>query len=270
MQGWLNPRSYGRGIYHGRIKNELIQGGRANKVSLNRNKIYNTSSEALADVFDGASIMVGGFGSFGGLPVNLILALAKQGAKNLTIIANMGGVGFELSKRIKPEGYQDLGIIFENGQVRKFIGSMPALGGMPPTSPIEKLYSEGKVEIEMVPQGTLAERIRCGAGGLGGFYTPVGIGTVVETGKEKKVIGGREYLLELPLTADFALIKAHQADILGNLMYRGTARCFNPVMAMAAKITVVEVDKLVAVGYLEPEIIVTPHVYIDRIVEVHR
>lgn len=232
------------------------------------NKIFNTCDEAVADIFDGATIMVGGFGSFGGLPINLIVALAKQGAKNLTAIANMGGVGFELSKRIKPEGYQDLGIIFENGQVRKFIGSVPALGGMPPTSPIETLYNEGKVEIEMVPQGTLAERIRCGAGGLGGFYTPVGVGTVVEKGKEKKVIGGKEYILELPLTADFALIKAHQADTLGNLVYRRTARCFNPVMVTAAKVTIVEVDKLVPVGQLDPEVIVTPHVYVNRIVEV--
>lgn len=237
---------------------------------MTRNKIFRNSDEAVADIFDGATIMVGGFGSFGGLPISLLVALAKQGAKNLTVIANMGGVGFELSKRIKPEGYQDLGIIFENGQVKKFIGSVPALGGMPPTSPIERLYNEGKVEIEVVPQGTLAERIRCSAGGLGGFYTPVGIGTVVEEGKEKKIIGTQEYLLELPLTADFALIKAHQADTLGNLVYRRTARCFNPVMATAAKVTIVEVDQLVPLGQLDPEVIVTPHVYVDRIVEVPR
>ena len=234
------------------------------------NKIISNADEAVADIFDGATIMVGGFGSFGGLPINLLVALANQGAKNLTIIANAGGVGFELSDRIKPGGYQDLGIVFENGQVRKFIGSIPALGGMPPTSPIERLYNEGKVEIEMVPQGTLAERIRCGAGGLGGFYTPVGIGTVVETGKEKKVINGKEYILELPLVADFALIKAHQADTLGNLVYRGTARCFNPVMATAAKVTIVEVDRLVPLGQLDPEVIITPHIYVDRIVEVPR
>lgn len=237
---------------------------------MTRNKIFSNADEAVADIFDGATIMVGGFGSFGGLPINLLVALANQGAKNLTVIANMGGVGFELSKRIKPDGYQDLGIIFENGQVRKFIGSVPALGGMPPTSPIETLYNEGKVEIEMVPQGTLAERIRCGAGGLGGFYTPVGIGTVVEKGKEKKVIGDKEYILELPLTADFALIKAHQADTLGNLVYRRTARCFNPVMATAAKVTIAEVDHLVPLGQLDPEVIVTPHVYVERIVEVPR
>ncbi len=234
------------------------------------NKVLRSCEEAVDDIFDGATVMVGGFGSFGGLPINLIVALSRQGAKNLTVIANTGGVGFELSKRIKPEGYQDLGILFERGQVKKFIGSVPALGGMPPTSPLEKLYNEGKIEIEIVPQGTLAERIRCGAGGLGGFYTPVGVGTVVEKGKEKKVINGKEYILEMPLTADFALIKAHKADTMGNLVYRKTARCFNPVMATAAKTTIVEVDKLVQVGELDPEVIVTPHIYVHRIVEVPR
>lgn len=233
-------------------------------------KIFPSCDEVVADIPDGATVMVGGFGSYGGLPVNLITALARQGAKDLTIIANMGGVGFELSKRIKPGGYQDTGILFEQGQVKKFIGSVPALGGMPPTSPLEKSYNAGKVEIEAVPQGTLAERIRCGAGGLGGFYTRVGVGTVVENGKEKKVIGGKEYILELPLTADFALIKAHKADSLGNLVYRKTARSFNPVMATAAKTTIVEVDELVQTGELDPEVIVTPHVYVHRIIEVRR
>jgi 3-oxoadipate CoA-transferase alpha subunit len=232
------------------------------------NKVFHNCDEALADVFDNATVMIGGFGSFGGLPISLIEALARQGASNLTIIANMGGVGFELSHRIKPGGYQDIGILFENNQVKKFIGSVPALGGMPPTSPIEKLYNEGQVEIEIVPQGTLAERIRCGAGGLGGFYTPVGTGTIIEKGKEKKVIGGKDYILELPLTADFALIKAHQADSLGNLVYRGTARCFNPVMATAARTTIVQVDKLVTTGQLDPEVVITPHMYVNRIVEV--
>jgi 3-oxoacid CoA-transferase A subunit len=231
-------------------------------------KVLSSCAEAVADIHDGATVMVGGFGSYGGLPINLILALADRGASDLTVIANMGGVGFDLSKRIKPGGYQDIGILFERGQVKKFIGSVPALGGMPPDSPLEKLYNQGKVEIEMVPQGTLAEKIRCGAGGLGGFYTPVGVGTVVAEGKEKKTIGGRDFILELPLTADFALVKAHRADTLGNLVYRRTARCFNPVMAMAARVTIVEVDRLVQVGELDPEAIVTPHIYVKRIVEV--
>ncbi len=234
------------------------------------NKIFHNCDAAVADIFNGATIMVGGFGSFAGLPVNLITALSKQGAKNLTVIANMGGVGFELSKRLKPGGYNDLGLLFENGQVKKFIGSVPALGGMPPDSPLEKSYNAGKVEIETLPQGTMAERIRCGAGGLGGFYTRVGVGTIVEKGKEKKVINDKEYILELPLFADFALIKAYKADTLGNLVYRKTARCFNPIMATAARITIAEVDELVPVGQLDPEVIVTPHVYVHRIVEVPR
>src|SRR5512139_3492658 len=234
------------------------------------NKIFPSCDDAVADIFEGAVIMIGGFGSWGGLPINLIVALAKQGAKNLTIIANQGGVGFELSKKIKPEGYPDIGALYAKGQVKKFIGSVPALGGMPPTSPLETFHREGKVEIEMVPQGTLAERIRAGAGGLGGFYTSTGVGTPVEVGKEKKVINGKEYLLELPLTADYALIKAHKADTLGNLIYKGTARCFNPVMAMAARTTIVEVDQLVEPGELDPEAVVTPHIFVSRIVEVPR
>jgi 3-oxoacid CoA-transferase A subunit len=232
-----------------------------------KNKVFKDCDSAVADIFDGAVIMIGGFGSWGGLPINLIAALAKQGARNLTVISNQGGVGFELSKKIKPGGYQDIGALYAKRQVKKFIGSVPALGGMPPTSPIETAHKEGEVEIEMVPQGTLAERIRAGAGGLGGFYTQTGVGTPVEVGKEKKVIDGKEYLLELPLTADFALIKAHKADTLGNLVYRGTARCFNPVMAMAARTTIVEVDELVEPGALDPEVVVTPHLYVSRIVE---
>lgn len=233
-------------------------------------KVFSSCDEALADVFDGATIMIGGFGSWGGLPIDLIAGLARKGAKELTIISNQGGVGFELSDKIKPGGYQDIGALYEKDQVKKFIGSVPALGGMPPTSPIEAAHREGKVEIEMVPQGTLAERIRAGAGGLGGFYTRTGVGTPMEKGKEKKVIDGQEYLLELPLTADFALIKAHKADTLGNLVYRGTARCFNPVMAMAAGITIVEVDEIIQPGELDPEVIVTPHPFVSRIVEVPR
>jgi 3-oxoadipate CoA-transferase alpha subunit len=196
------------------------------------------------------------------------MALATGGSRNLTIIANSGGVGFELSQRIKPGGYADVGLLFEKGLVRRFIGSVPALGGMPPTSPLEKAFNAGQIEIEMVPQGTLAERIRAGGGGLGGFYTRVGVGTPVAAGKEKRVLAGQEYLLELPLTADFALIKAHKADTLGNLVYKGTARCFNPLMAQAAKVTIAEVDDLVPGGELDPESIVTPHIYVHRIVEV--
>jgi 3-oxoacid CoA-transferase A subunit len=232
------------------------------------NKVFKSCEEAVSVIFSGATLMVGGFGSYGGLPVHLITALGGTDVKDLTVIANMGGVGFDLSQRIKPGGYQDLGLLFEKGMVKKFIGSVPALGGMPPESPLEKLYNAGKVAIETVPQGTLAERIRCAAGGLGGFYTRVGVGTVVEKGKEKKIIGGKEYILELPLSADFAIIKAHKADTLGNLVYRRTARCFNPVMATAARVTIVEVDELVGPGELDPETVITPHIYVHRLVEV--
>jgi 3-oxoacid CoA-transferase A subunit len=231
------------------------------------NKIFSSCEAAVADIKSGSVIMIGGFGSWGGLPIHLITALAKQGAADLTVIANQGGVGFESSKLIKPGGYPDIGVLYEKGQVRKFIGSVPALGGLPPNSPIEKAYKEGKVEIEMVPQGTLAERIRAGAGGILGFYTPTGVGTAVELGKEKRILNGRECLLEMPLTADYALIKAHKADRLGNLVYRGTARCFNPLMAMAAKITIVEADSIVEAGQIDPEAVVTPHLYVSRIVE---
>ena len=234
------------------------------------NKVFADCDKAVADIFAGAAIMIGGFGSWGGLPINLLVALAKQGATDLTIISNQGGVGFENSKRIKPGGYQDIGVLYDKGQVKKFIGSVPALGGMPPNSPLEVFHKEGKTEIEIVPQGTLVERIRAGAGGICGFYTPTGAGTPVEEGKEKRFINGRECLLEMPLTADFALIKAHKADPLGNLVYRGTARCFNPIMAMAAKTTIVEVDQLVEAGELDPEVVVTPHVFVHRIVEVPR
>ena len=233
-----------------------------------KGKVFSECDSAVSDIFDGATVMIGGFGSWGGLPVSLIVSLAKQGAKELTVISNQGGVGPELTEKIKPGGYPDIGALYEKMQVKKFIGSVPALGGMPPISPIEVAHREGKVEIEMVPQGTLVERIRAGAGGLGGFYTLTGAGTPMEEGKEKKVINGKEYVLELPLTADFALIKAHKADILGNLIYRGTARCFNPVMATAAKTTIVEVDEIVETGEIDPEIIVTPHIFVNRIVEV--
>lgn len=234
------------------------------------NKVIANCDDAVADVFDGATVMIGGFGSYGGLPVHLIEALAKQGAKELTIISNMGGRGFEMTKLYKPGGYQDVGALYAKRQVKKLIGAVPTLGGLPSATPLEIQHREGKVNIEMVPIGTLVERIRAGAGGLGGFYTPTGVGTPVAKGKETKVINGKEYLLELPLTADFALIKAHKADTLGSLVYRGTARCFNSVMAMAAKTTIVEVDQIVPAGELDPESVVTPHIYVGRVVEVAR
>jgi len=231
------------------------------------NKVYYSFDAAVADIPDGAVIFIGGFGPPGGLPLNLIYALARQGAKNLTLVANHMGHGFEQSKLVRPpHGYQDLGILFENNQVRKVIATAPALGNMPPTSPFEVQFNEGKIELEIVPQGTLVERIRAGGAGIGGFYTRVGVGTVLEQGKEKRIIDGKEYLLELPLRADYAFIRAHKADTMGNLVYRGTSRAFNPVMATAADITIAEVEQLVQPGELDPDCIHTPCVYVDRIV----
>lgn len=233
------------------------------------NKVYGSFDAAVADIPDGAVIFLGGFGPRGGLPLNLIYALARQGAKNLTLVHNHMGHGLEQSKLVRPpDGYQDHGILFENNQVRKVIATIPALGNLPPTSPFEVQFKQGKIELEIVPQGTLVQRIRAGGAGIGGFYTRVGVGTIVEQGKEKRVIDGKEYLLELPLRADYAFVRAHKADTMGNLVYRLTSRAFNPVIATAADITIAEVEQLVQPGELDPDHIHTPCVYVDRIVEI--
>jgi 3-oxoadipate CoA-transferase alpha subunit len=220
-------------------------------------RIYETCAEAVADIFDGAVIMSGGFGP-AGTPNNLIRALRDQGAKNLTCIANAAGVRNRLD------------ILCESGQMRRLIASYPIYPSNPVISAFEERWRAQEVELELVPQGTLAERIRAGGAGLGGFYTPVGVGTVAEIGKEKRVIGGKEYLLELPLRADFALLKACKADLRGNLIYRGTARNFSPLMAMAANTVIVEVDEIVPCGELDPEVIVTPGIFVDRLVKVKK
>ena len=236
-----------------------------------RNKVLTTFSEAVADIRDEATIMIGGFGHNVDKPQNLIRALKDQGAKNLTIIMNGAGVTGRLGiGSLGGKPFIDEEILLENRQIKKAICSVPASLVMSKPSTFERQYLAGEVELEYVPQGTLAERIRAGGAGLGGFFTPTGVGTLIEKGKEKKVIGGKEYMLELPLKADFALVKAHKADTLGNLVYRKTTRSFNPIMATAAKVTIVEVDKLVPVGELDPEVIVTPHVYVHRVVEVLR
>ncbi len=220
-------------------------------------KIYPSPAAAVADVFDGAVIMCGGFGPVGS-PAKLILALREQGARNLTIITNNVGLGDRLDT------------LCENRQVRKVIASFPVRTWGAQRSHLEAQWRAGEVEVEVVPQGTMVERIRAGGAGIGGFYTPTGVGTVVEEGKERRTINGRDYLLELPLRADFALIRAHRADTLGNLVYRMTARNFNPVMATAAAVTIAEVEEIVEVGQLDPEVIVTPSVYVDRIVQAAR
>ena len=222
------------------------------------NKVVSNIQEAVADIADGSTIMFGGFGTVG-IPITLIQALARQGAKNITAISNSPGGRLEDF---------DLSVLFRNKQIRKVIVSYPVYAGK--VNAFEEQYSRGEVELEMVPQGTLAERIRAGGAGIAGFYTPTGVGTIVEEGKEKRTFDGKEYLLELALKADFALIKAHKADSLGNLTYRMTARNFNPVMATAAKITIAEVDEIVEAGELDPEAIITPGIYVNRVIKGER
>lgn len=226
------------------------------------NKIMDTFKEAVADIPDGATILIGNFAGPGGTPYYLIHALCKQGAKNLTIIANTaGGIGLTLD-------YDDHRIVFENKQVKKVIASFPFSVSASHPSPAEKQILAGEVELELVPQGTLAERIRCGAAGIPAFYTPTGYGTVVAWGKEVKWFDGRPCLLEHAIKADYALVRAYKADQKGNLVYHGTQRQFNPIMAMNARITIAEVDEIVEAGELDPEAIVTPGIFVNRIVKV--
>ncbi|MCS7206505.1 MAG: 3-oxoacid CoA-transferase subunit A [Dehalococcoidia bacterium] len=230
-------------------------------------KVVPTFREAVADIPDGATLFLDGFGGPGGMPHFLILALWEHGAKNLTIISNTAGIamaaGFGMpgSKR-----YIDHSILIENGQVRKVIASFPVTANPSVMSAAERAWREGKLEIETVPQGTLVERIRAGGAGIAAFYTPTGVGTLLEQGKEKRVFNGREYVLETALTADYAFIRAWRADRLGNLVYRGTSRNFNAVMATAARITIAEVDEVVEPGVLDPDHVHTPAVYVKRIV----
>jgi 3-oxoacid CoA-transferase A subunit len=232
-----------------------------------KNKVFASCLEAIADIPDGASIMVGGFGHAADKPQNLIAALKERGAKNLTLIMNGAGVSGSLGiGSLGGVPFIDEEILIENGQVKKAVCSVPASLVMSKPRAFEKLYVAGKAELEYVPQGTLAERIRAGGAGIGAFYTPTGVGTLIEEGKEKRIVDGKEMLLEFAMRADFALIRAHCADTMGNLVYRGIMRSFNAVMATAAKVTIAEVDHIVKAGELDPENIVTPGIYIDRIV----
>ena len=228
------------------------------------NKIVSSFDEAVADIPDGATIMIGGFGTVASCPTCLLEALARKGIKNLTTVSNTTGFGSDVWKLLGYKFSEDMDILVRNGQIKKSIVAAPVSTIYQNT--FEKLLRAGKVEVDMVPQGTLAERIRATRAGLGGVYVPTGVGTVVEQGKEKKVIDGRTYLLELPIKADFALIKAHKADRWGNLVYRRTSRTFNATMAGAARVTVAEVDEIVELGGLDPEVIVTPGIYVDRVV----
>jgi 3-oxoacid CoA-transferase subunit A len=211
--------------------------------------IYTSISEALTGITDGATLMVGGFGLVG-IPENLILGLRETGVKNLTVISNNCGVDD-----------WGLGLLLANRQIRKMVASYVG-----ENREFERQYLSGELEVELVPQGTLAERIRAGGAGIPAFYTPAGVGTPIAEGRETRVFEGKEYLLELGLRADFALVKAWRGDGLGNLQYRRTACNFNPMMAAAGRITIAEVEVLAATGDLEPEQIHTPSIYVQRII----
>jgi len=217
------------------------------------NKILGSMEEALADVADGSSVMVGGFG-LAGQPRELIDALLDQGAKDLVIINNNAG-----------NGDTGLAALLAAGRVRKMVCSFPR---QVDSHVFDRLYRAGKIELELVPQGNLAERIRAAGAGIGGFYTPTGAGTPLAEGKEQRHIHGRDYILEYPLHADYALIKALHADRWGNLVYRKTARNFGPIMATAARVAVVQVEDVVELGALDPEAIVTPGLFVQRVVRV--
>jgi 3-oxoadipate CoA-transferase alpha subunit len=207
---------------------------------------------AVADIHDGATVMIGGFGN-AGMPSALIDALIAQGARELTIVNNNAG-----------NGETGLAALIKARRVRKIICSFPRQAD---SHHFDALYRAGEIELELTPQGNLAERIRAAGAGIGGFFSPTGYGTLLAEGKETRLIDGRHYVLESPIHADFALIKALQGDRWGNLVYRKTARNFGPIMAMAAKTTIAQVRQVVALGELDPETIITPGIFVQRVVK---
>lgn len=217
---------------------------------MKKGKVMNSFKEAVSDIEDGATILVGGFG-LSGIPEFSIQALREKGIKDLTIISNNCGVDD-----------WGLGLLLANNQIKKMISSYVGENKI-----FEQQYLSGKLEVELVPQGTLAERIRAGGAGIPGFYTPTGVGTPVAEGKEIKEFNGRSYILEHGITGDFALVKAWKADPLGNLVFRKTARNFNPIVAAAGKITIAEVEEIVEIGELDPDEIHTPGIYIQRVLQ---
>jgi len=211
-------------------------------------KVVASAEEAIQDVFDGATIMVGGFGLCG-MPENLIRALAHKGTRNLTTISNNAGV----------DGF-GMGLLLANGQIRHHIGTYVGENKL-----LERMVLDGTVRLDLIPQGTFSERIRAAGAGIPAFFTPTGVGTVVAQGKEAREFDGRTYIMELALKADFAFVKAWKGDKWGNLTYRKTARNFNPMMATAAKVTIAEVEHLVEPGEIDPDVIHTPSVFVQRI-----
>jgi 3-oxoadipate CoA-transferase, alpha subunit len=215
-------------------------------------KTASSCREAVAEIFDGARIMIGGFGT-AGMPEELIEALIAQGAGDLTIINNNAG-----------NGETGLAALLKSGRVRKIICSFPR---QVDSHHFDRLYRAGRIELELVPQGNLAARIQAAGSGLGAIFTPTGFGTRLAEGKETRNIDGRNYVLEYPIAADFALIKAHKADRWGNLVYRKAARNFGPIMAGAAKCTIAQVGEVVPLGVLDPEAVVTPGIFVRRVVQ---
>jgi 3-oxoadipate CoA-transferase, alpha subunit len=216
-------------------------------------KVATSAASAVADIPDGATLLIGGFGP-PGQPTELIDAILAQGTTDLIVVNNNAGAGGDAISQL-----------FGAGRVRKVICSFPKAIG---STVFDELYLAGRIELELVPQGTLAERIRAGGAGIAGFYTRTGYGTELAEGKETREFDGQHYVLERPIHADFALVRAFQGDRWGNLTYRKTARNFGPVMATAADVTIAEVDHLVPLGELDPEHIVTPGIYVDRVVDV--
>ena len=216
-------------------------------------KRVSSVAEAVADIGDGAVVLVSGFGEAGS-PTELLHALIDHGAKELTVVNNNAG-----------NGHIGLAALLETGRVRKVICSYPRSSH---SEVFQSLYTAGEIELETIPQGTLAERMRAAGAGIGGFYTPTTVGTTLAQGKESRVIKEREYVLEMPLRADFALIKAETADRWGNLTYRLAARNFGPVMCMAADVTIVQVRRFAELGAIDPETVVTPGIFVNRVAEV--
>ncbi|GAB7003427.1 3-oxoacid CoA-transferase subunit A [Nocardioides sp. AN3] len=220
---------------------------------MSRAVLLESVDEAVAGIEDGSTILVGGFG-LAGMPFDLIDGLIRQGAKDLTIVSNNAG-----------NGEVGLAALLKAGRVRKVMCSFPRQSD---SYVFDELYRSGRVELEVVPQGNLAERMRAAGAGIGAFFSPTAVGTPLGEGKEQRTIDGRDYVLEFPIRGDYALVGAHRADGMGNLAYRKTARNFGPVMATAAATTIVQVNEVVPTGDLDPEAVVTPGIFVDRIVRV--
>ena len=217
------------------------------------NKQVTSLVESVSDIFDGATVMVGGFGEAGS-PIELIHALIDNGAKNLTVVSNNTG-----------SGHVGLAALIENKQVKKMICSFPRTAN---SMVFPELYRDGKIELELVPQGTLAERIRAGGAGIPAFFTPTSVNTPLAVGKESRIINGIENVLEYAIKADYSLVKCHKADRYGNLIYHATARNFGPIMCSAANIAIVQSKQIVEVGKLNPEEIITPGIFVERVIEI--